>query len=346
VPFIASAYKAPFGFGNGDLQTVYPTLFRRLPPLPYRRETLMMMDGDYLDLDWLCHDSSSEKKPGAASPGNPPLAVLAHGMEGKSDAIYMRGMARCLFAAGFDILAWNMRGCGGRPNLKPHFYHSGKTEDLREVLAHATQSHARYALVGFSLGGNVVLKHLGEIGKDAEQAPAPTLPIRKSGLIGAVAISVPVDLQACATRLAHPRNYIYQKRFLLSFRAKLRAKMLASPGTVSDAAFRGTRRIRSILDFDNAYTAPDFGYPDAETYWAANASLGYLRRIQSPTLMLSSLDDPFLSPSCHPRDLSESHPCLHYEQSLMGGHCGFIEFNTERAYYSESRARDFLLSQL
>lgn len=325
VAFLRSAYHAPWGFSHGDLQTVYPTLFRRLPLLPYRRETLTTTDGDFLDLDWLLQGDARKR----------PLAILAHGMEGTSQAIYIRGVALCLAQAGFDILAWNMRGCGGRPNRKRHFYHSGKTDDLRAVIVRALKSHARYALVGFSLGGNVVLKHLGEIGQSGEYRHTP--------LIGAAAISVPIDLQACADRLSQFRNFIYEKRFLLSFQSKVKAKMRAEPGRYAFPSFQG---IRSIRDFDNAFTAPDFGYENAETYWAANASLHFLPHIQSPTLMLSSVDDPILSPTSHPSALAEKHEHLIFEQSLQGGHCGFMAFNASRTYYSEARVRDFFLERV
>lgn len=324
MPFIESTYRPPRLFRWTHAQTVYPTLFRRVAHPPYRRETLTTVDGDFLDLDFW---RQSVPMKGALS--SRPLAIIAHGMEGSSNAVYVRGMAVALYAAGWDILAWNMRGCGGQPNKKKFFYHSGKTDDLAAVIAHAQKTHAAIDLLGFSLGGNVLLKYLGEIG---ERIP--------TGLRGAVAVSVPCDLEACAENLRRPVNFIYLKRFLLSFHAKIRAKMKAMPGVVNDEAFA---HIRDIHDFDNRYTAPDFGYADAHAYWQANASLAFLPSIALPTLLLNSLDDPFLSPSCYPREIAAANPNFFLEIPRYGGHCSFIARNPDRLYYSEARAREFLM---
>jgi uncharacterized protein len=333
MPCIHSPYRAPWFGRAGDIQTVLPTLFRKVPPLPFRRSVLETEDGDELLLD-ACfasgprntHETVSEQGGGAAYPR--PLAIVAHGMEGSSESWYVRGMAQALFNRGWDILAWNMRGCGGRPNRKVSFYHSGKTDDLRAVIRHAQQSHARYALVGFSLGGNVVLKHMGELG--GESAP---------GFIAAAAISVPVDLSGCASRLALWRNYVYQKRFLVYFHAKIRAKMRVLPGQIDDAGFAA---LRTLKDFDNRYTAPDFGYADAEAYWEANSSLRFLKSIEKPTLLLTSLDDPFLSESCFPVEVAELHPWLTLELSRKGGHCGFMAHGLQGPYYGEMRVAEYL----
>ncbi len=325
MPLIDSPYRPPLYFRWSHAQTVYPTLFRRVAQPPYRRETIETADGDFLDLDFWCQSMPSK---GALS--SRPLAVIAHGMEGSSDAVYVRGMAVALYAAGWDILAWNMRGCGGQPNKKKFFYHSGKTDDLEAVIAHGQKTHAVFDLLGFSLGGNVLLKYLGEIGG---RIPA--------GLRGAVAVSVPCDLEACAENLRRPVNFIYLKRFLLSFRGKVRAKMKTLPSEISDDAFS---HIRDIHDFDNRYTAPDFGYPDAHAYWQANACLAFLPAIVVPTLLLTSLDDPFLSATCYPREIARANPNFCLEISKHGGHCSFIAAHSDGLYYSEARAREFLKS--
>jgi len=319
-----SPYRPPWGFSHAHLQTVYPTLFRRIRGPVYQAETLTTEDDDFLDLSWLRHPAAGMKESREARP----LAVLAHGMEGSSQAIYMRGMARAFFAAGWDVLAWNMRGCGGRPNALNSFYHSGKTDDLEAVIRHARPAYARLALIGFSLGGNVVLKYLGEQGKAV-----------RDFILGAAVISVPCDLAGCAEELARKRNFIYLQRFLHSFRGKIRAKMKSRPGAVNDQGFGA---IQNFRDFDNRYTAPDFGYPDAETYWRANSSLAYLPNLAIPCLMLSSADDPFLSPGCLPRAIAEKHPSLLLEISHHGGHCGFLRFARDGHYYSEIRCLEFL----
>ncbi len=327
MPLIASSYRPPFLFRWKHVQTIYPTLFRRVYPLPYRRERLDTPDGDFLFLDWL------EK-------GHNRLAVISHGMEGHSESKYVAAMAHALSEEGWDSLGWNMRGCGGEVNRQVSFYHSGKTDDLETVLQYAPKSYTQIALVGFSLGGNVVLKYLGEKGARGEKID--------SRIKAAVAFSAPCDLEGCATELSKPQNWIYLNRFLFNFRRKIRAKMKALPGRIDD---KGFHRIRTFKAFDDRYTAKDFGYTCAEEYWRANGSGRFLSGITVPTLLVNALDDPFLSPECYPFAQAEANPHFYLETPSHGGHVGFIELDefgqfgklsAPGRYFTERRAAAFL----
>ncbi|MEM7791757.1 MAG: alpha/beta fold hydrolase, partial [Verrucomicrobiota bacterium] len=167
-----SSYRAPILFRNAHLQTIYPTLFRRVPLITNNRQRINTPDGDFLDLDW--SDNLQGKR----------LAILTHGLEGHSRGAYTQGMARALQRCGWDVLAWNFRGCSGEPNRKFQSYHSGATEDLQNVLNHVfeTANYQQIALIGFSLGGNLMLKYLGDQGNGLDPR-----------IQAAIALSVPCD---------------------------------------------------------------------------------------------------------------------------------------------------------
>lgn len=318
MPFISeSRYRAPFGFGNPHVQTVYPTLFRKVSGVSYHRERIETPDGDFLDLD--------------RSPvGTRRLAIVLHGLEGDSTRSYMKGMVKAVNRAGWDALALNFRGCSGEPNRQLRLYHSGETGDLARVVEHvlAGDAYEELALIGFSLGGNVILKYLGERG--AEVHPA----IRK-----AATFSVPCDLSACSVEIGRLSNRLYLKRFLVMLRKKIRAKMELRPGEIDD---RDWEEMKSLKDFDDRYTAPLHGFKDAEDYYVQSSSKPFLQTIAVPTLVANAADDPFLSKTCYPFRESETNPNLFLEIPKHGGHVGFVSFNEREEYWSESRAVSFL----
>ena len=226
--------------------------------------------------------------------------MLTHGLESDAHAGYIRGMAAALHAAGWDALAWNFRGCGGEPNRLPRFYHSGETGDLGAVVRHAAArgGYGHIALVGFSLGGNVTLKYLGE---------APPHPAVRA----AAAISVPVDLASSARVLDRRRvNRLYLRRFIGSLVGKVEAKAKRFPAGFD---LRGIRRVRTFQEFDDRYTSRLHGFRDAADYWAQASARQYLPAIRVPTLLLNARDDPFLSPACIPAAEAEANPCLFLE---------------------------------
>ena len=204
MPIVAhSSYVPPCLLANGHLQTLLPSLFRKVRGVAYQRERIATPDSDFLDLDW-------------AANGAHRLAMIAHGLEGDSKRAYALGIVKALCKNGWDAVVWNARGCSGESNRVLRFTHSGAIEDLQTVISHVTETrdYDEVALIGFSLGGNLTLKYLGE--RSRELNPR----IKK-----AAAFSVPCDLQSSSLRLAGLANKIYMRRFLRSLRKKIRAKM-------------------------------------------------------------------------------------------------------------------------
>jgi predicted alpha/beta-fold hydrolase len=318
VPLVSpSSYVPPRFFANAHVQTIFPTLLRRVRGIRYTRERIDTPDGDFVDLDM--------SKVGANK-----AAIILHGLEGDSSRAYMLGMARSLNRKGWDALAFNFRGCSGETNRTLRFYHSGETGDLQTVISHVIEkgAYTRLALVGFSLGGNVILKYLGERGREV------------SGRIWkAVVFSVPCDLASCSVKLGEPRNRLYMKRFLRMLHAKVRMKMELMPHLIDDD---GYDRITNFKEYDDRYTAPMFGFKDAYDYWDKASSKPFLRNIAVPTLMVNAGDDPFLAGECYPREEAKDNPALYLEIPDHGGHVGFIAFNKDGEYWSESRALQFL----
>lgn len=296
-------YRPAFPFTSGHVQTVFPTLFRRVPPLPWARERVETPDGDFVDIDWV-------------RGGNRRVAVLCHGLEGDARRPYMRGMAWALRRRGWDVAPWNYRGCSGEPNRLLRSYHSGFTPDLATVIDRMS-GYESIALVGFSLGGNLVLKYLGE--RDDPR------------IARAVAISAPVDLAASSIRMADPDNFLYMMHFMRGLSGKVRIKARRFPLDV-----RPLRGMRTFREFDGAYTAPLNGFASAEDYWARASAKPLLGNIRVPTLLLQAKDDPILTPECIPSSVG----CLRVEVTRHGGHVGFVA--PGREYYSERRAAEFL----
>jgi uncharacterized protein len=318
MPLIApSSYTAPGWIPGGHAQTIHPALFRRVTPAASHAERLELPDGDFLDLEWSGNTSSR-------------LAILSHGLEADMNTGYIRGMAAALVRRGWDVLTWNFRGCGGEPNRLLRMYHSGATEDLHSVVRHALENHPADSvdLIGFSLGGNLTLKYLGE-------RPAG-LPQQ---LHRAVVFSVPCDLACSSRQLAVPSNRIYMDRFLVAMRAKIRAKKAMFPDQLD---LSGLDRIRTFQEFDDRFTAPIHGFQDAADYWARNSSRQFIPHIVHPTLLVNAANDPFLGPACYPREEAAASPHFHFECPATGGHVGFPTFGCGGEYWPESRAAEFL----
>lgn len=317
MPVLKSSYISPLFLPNGHLQTIYPALFRRTTPVPCHRERVTTADDDFLDLDWTIPVIGSDS-----------LVIISHGLEGSSTSPYILGMKRHLYSLGVNSLAWNMRGCSGEVNKCLRFYHSGETGDLDFVIKYSLDKgkYKRIFLIGFSLGGNITLKYLGEKGNNIPHQ-----------LAAAVAISVPCHLASCAQNLARWQNSIYLKRFLKSLRNKIKLK---APYFPSDLDFRNIDRIKNFLEFDNRYTAPLHGFKDANEYWEKNSSSYFLHNITIPTLLLNAANDPFLSKQCFPYAQAEENSNLFLETPDEGGHCGF--YKRGNSYYSEKRAGEFI----
>ncbi len=311
-----STYRCPVLFTNPHVQTVWAGMVRPVPGVRYRRERIATFDDDFLDLDW-------------SAAGRRRLAIVCHGLEGHSRRPYVRGMIRTANGYGWDGLAMNLRHCTEEPNRKPHAYHSGMTQDLEAVVDHVL-GHYDYdeiALIGFSLGGNLVLKYLGERGGEVAKAV-------RCG----VGISVPCDLEAASLRIGAPDNRFYMKRFLKMLRAKLEVKASMFPRVISLEDFDS---IRDFKDFDDRYTAPLNGFRDALDYWRRCSCKPDLPRLRVPTLLINALDDPFLAPECYPYREAMETPFLFLETPNHGGHVGFVSFNRWNRYWSEQRVFGF-----
>ncbi len=315
MPLVAEAgYRPAWLFRNAHASTIIPSSLRRVPPVSYTRERVELSDGDFLDLDW--------NRIGAQR-----VVVICHGLEGNSRRPYMHGMVHAFNEAGWDAVAVNSRGCSGEPNRLPRSYHSGATEDLRAALAAvAANDYADVVLVGFSLGGNLVLKYLGE-------DPTAVLPQIRAG----VTVSVPVDLAETCRALCQSGNRIYHDRFLRKLRRKIKTKAKLMPDQV-DAAH--LKQVRTLIDFDDKYTGPLHGFADAADYYTCNSARNWLVEIKVPTLLLTAANDPFMGPQCYPRDAAIASQNFFLEETKWGGHSGF--WLPGSRYYTELRALEFV----
>lgn len=287
---------------NPHLQTLVPALLRPIPGFKYQRQAIDTPDEDFLDLDWYITQPSKNK-----------LAIVLHGLEGTSESSYVKNAILRLNEEGYDAVAMNFRGCSGRPNKLLKSYHSGKTEDLDLVVNHILRNYKydEIVLVGFSVGGNIVLKYLGE------KATGLHPKIKK-----AVAFSAPVDLKSSADALAKGTP-IYMKYLLEKLHRKLVIKREKFPEEVDLKDFS---RITTFHEFDDRYTAPLNGFRDAEDYWQQASSKTLLDRIAIPTLLFTAEDDPFLGKECYPKEAVAANPNFQLQVTPYGGHVGFWNF--------------------
>jgi predicted alpha/beta-fold hydrolase len=315
---IQSDYKPPFGLFNGHLETIVPAIFRKVHNVQYAYHQIPTPDGDLLDIALETSRKDSQK-----------LVIVSHGLEGSMERPYIKGMVKRFVQGGWHALAWNYRSCGGTPNRLPRFYHSGATDDLQLIIDYALSlgKYEKIVLVGFSLGGNLTLKYVGEQG--ANVSPY---------LKGAVAFSAPLHLSSCSKRISATSNWVYAQKFKRSLAGKVRQKAQQMPDVldVSKLAY-----IRTLKDFDDFYTAPLHGFESAEDYYEKCSSLYFLEAIALPTLIVNAWNDPLLSPACFPTQAMEKHPFVHLETPRAGGHCGFAR--TEKGFYwSENRAFEWI----
>jgi len=317
MPILRSEYTPPLLLRNGHIQTIFSRLFRKIEGPSFSRERIDTPDGDFLDLDWL-------------GSGSARIAILSHGLESNSGSTYIRGMVKALNRHGWDVLVWNFRGCSGEPNRLPRSYHSGETGDLHQVIQYASTKHtySEIYLIGFSLGGNVTLKYLGERSENVDPR------IQK-----AVVISVPCDLAAGAEQLNKGLNKYYLRRFMRSLHEKVRLKKTLLPGEIDDSDLEKVKNFRS---FDDRFTAPLHGFRDAEDYWKQCSSKPFISEIKVPVLIINAADDPFLSEPCYPVQETQFHINVFLEMPSYGGHVGFIDSNEGGEYWSEQRTIAFL----
>ena len=319
---VRSSFKPARWLKHRHLQTIFPSLpwaWRPRPPM--RREVLQLPDGDATAIDWLCDADDL--------PRSAPLLVILHGLEGSAESSYARMLMQAAYARQWRSCVLHFRDCGDYRNPLPRRYHAGETSDIRFFLRQLQQRGQTGPMfaVGYSLGGNILLKYLGEARND-------------SRLNAAGAVCVPLDLHKCAQALNNGFSKVYQRYLLNNMKNSLRRKF-----DRHTAAFDWERAMRAatFAEFDDAVTAPLHGFQNMNDYYDKCSSAQFLQSIARPTLIVNSLDDPFMTPGVIPhRDRLSANVSL--EIAEAGGHVGFIEGGTpwRPRYYLPRRMLDFL----
>lgn len=314
---LSSCYKRPWFLPNPHLETIWPSLFRKPESPNYVREEISTDDNDFLLLDWLRN-------------GHECLAIVSHGLEGDSRRHYVVGMVNCLGQSGWDVLAWNFRGCGGPINRQPRFTHNGATGDLDAVVRYAIEKYQykTVVLVGFSMGGNLSMVYLG---RAPESVPEEVK--------AAVCLSVPCDLEAASHKLAEKGNSIYMKRFMRMMGEKVRKQAENYPEQFPCDDYHS---LKTFADFDGRYTAPLHGFRDAVDYWQKCSCNRYLSNVNRHAWIINAANDPFLAPACFPDPKEHSNPLVQLVKPEHGGHCGFVSENGP--YWSELQTAALLSS--
>ncbi|HUH40343.1 MAG TPA: alpha/beta fold hydrolase [Castellaniella sp.] len=330
--FDTSPCPTPLWLSGGQAQTLYAALFAQHHTVRFVRERLDTADGDFLDLDWsgpglhaehpsgvhtidLAHTAARRWiNPGdwARLPVDGDALILFHGLEGSSLSHYSQSIAHYFRARGWTVVVANFRGCSGFPNRMARAYYSGDTLEIETLLQHVRRRlpQARWHAVGVSLGGNALLKYLGEAG-------AGSVPLE-----ACAAVSVPMDLPPCGRRLSDTfwGRQLYSRYFLRTIRRKIMNKAAVFPGSID---VMRTQHLRTLQELDDLYTAPMHGYRNALDYWTRASSLPVLPGIRVPTLILNARNDPFVPQASLPGTRQASDQVL-LHQPAQGGHCSFV----------------------
>ncbi|MGN6086718.1 YheT family hydrolase [Trinickia sp.] len=297
-------YDPPRWLPTSHAQTIVPALFARRPAVDYRRERWDTPDGDFIELDWLAYETGE-----AAPAPNAPLFVLFHGLEGSSDSHYARVLMASARALGWHGVVPHFRSCSGPLNLAPRFYHLADSAEVDWVLRRLHEAHGGPLVVaGVSLGGNVLLRWLGERGSDATFVAA------------AAAISTPLDVHAGGRALSQGFALVYTMSFLKTLKRKALSKLEQYPGLFDREAMLACR---TMYEYDNIVTAPLHGFRDTEDYWTRATTRPLLPDVVVPTLVLNARNDPFL-PSAALPTRAEVSPAIELDQPEAGGHVGFM----------------------
>ncbi|HLF94674.1 MAG TPA: hydrolase [Planctomycetota bacterium] len=300
---VSPAYRAPLWLPGRHAQSIYPYLFLRPPPVPYRRERVATPDGDFVDFDWL---------QGAGAADDSPVVVLFHGLEGSSRSHYATALMRAATREGWRGVVPHWRGCSGEPNHLPRAYHSGDHAEVGWMMGvvRARIGQAPAFAVGVSLGGSALLNWLGREGGNVRR-----------WLTAAAAVSAPIDLVASGSAIDRGLNRVYALNFLRTLIPKALAKDRRFPGLIDGAALRRARTLRA---FDDLVTAPLHGFRSAEDYWTRGSSRPHLREIAIPTLALNARNDPFIPGGSLPGP-GEVGEAVTLQQPAHGGHVGFAD---------------------
>ncbi|WBU90413.1 YheT family hydrolase [Cellulophaga omnivescoria] len=316
MPILESAYNPPLFFKSGHFSTLYTGLFRSVVVPTQKRERIQLADGDFLDLDWSFTATKTDK-----------VVIIVHGLEGNAQRPYILGATRELLLCNYNVCAVNLRGCSGEANVLFRSYHSGATEDLDAVVQHilGLKTYSKIVLQGFSLGGNLILKYLGE----NRQRP----PEIKAG----IGVSVPCNLASSLEELLKPKNILYASNFKKRLLQKLRIKYKQYPDKINESEIN---KIKTLKDFDDVYTSKANGFINALDYYEKASCLQFLDKIKVPTLIINAKNDSFLGAACYPVKEAKQNSNLFLEMPLYGGHVGFYDNNN--ITYSEKRVVKFL----
>jgi len=312
---------------NGHLMTIASAWWARTFALPAAEERLFAVDADSKILGH-CHWQLGKRR-------DAPVIALVHGLEGSSDSNYMRGIAEKAWAAGFHVVRLNQRNCGGTELLTPTLYNSGMSGDYRAVLEELAKGDGfeKIFFAGYSMGGNLVTKMAGEFGESAPRQ-----------LRGVCAVCPAMDLAACADDLDRWDNYFYQARFVRGLLKRYARKAELFPQRYAKNGFES---IRTVREFDDAITAPSFGFKDAQAYYESAGAKKVVGQIRVPFLLITAQDDPFVPYEAIRASGVERNPAIRFVAPEHGGHCGFVSRHggAER-FWAEARVVDFCVEQL
>ncbi len=318
MPLIANLDYNPSGiFKNGHINSMFPYFFRKAFDSNFERQRLTTPDQDFLDIDLIINN-------------NEKAVFLFHGLEGSTGSQYIQASASLFSKNGFDVIATNYRGCSGQLNHKPYAYNSGWTRDVEFVLDNYLKKYSSVVLLGYSLGGNLILKYAS----DGYYHLDPKIK-------AIMAVSAPIDLYQSVLEISKRKNRLYEINFLKTLKIKTHEKAVIFPEVYNKIDVDG---IKKLIEFDDLVTGPIHGYEGALDYYEKCNSLQTLKNLSIPTLLLNAKDDPFLSKSCYPEILSKKHRFLHALFPKYGGHCGFYT-KGESYYWNEIELLKFAKTQ-
>lgn len=294
-------YKPGFLFRNKHINTCFPTIFRKID-ISYERERIDTYDEDFIDIDWIKNKSEN-------------LVILCHGLEGSSRSKYIKGNAKYFSEKGWDVLAINYRGCSGEENKKIYFYNSILTDDLKKIVEEKGRDYRKVAIVGFSLGANLILKYLG-----CEK-------IFPKNLICAVTVSPPCNFFASSKELKKKENIIYRLKFLRKLKKKVKKKYDNNLKYREKINLKEILKTKNLEEFDEKFTAKYSGFKGVEDYYEKSNTVKTLKNIKIPTYIITPLDDPIMGKECYPYKESKENSNILFETPKYGGHVGFSSLN-------------------
>lgn len=322
MPILSSSYSPSKLLRQGDFHTLLPHYLGAPPVTPNRSFFMKLSDNDEVEVFVY-----------SSTPSPTRLVIISHGLEGSVKSPYVVEAIHRFINSGFVVVAWNMRGCGGRANHLLHWYHSGYIGDLVAVVDWVLGEDEFRALplhlLGFSVGGNITLRAIALSN------------LISSRCVTAACISVPIDLEGSAVSLAKPRNKRYMKYLLAPLKERMRIKANQFPGEVD---LSGLDEMETFYEFDSRFTAPMHGFTSVEEYWSSQSALHLLDTIKVRTLLLSALDDPFLSESCFPSEITSQSNYVYGEFPKYGGHVGFLNSPFSRTRWMSERVRNFFIN--